>query len=87
MPEINASTTQIVFLDRDTLGGETEIKTPGFPHKMVCHAATPEALAAERIEQAEILVVNKVPISAATLNLACLVRAASAASITAGLGR
>ena len=61
---------KIVFLDRGTLGTEVELKSPGFPHELVCHDATSADLAAARAAAADVLVVNKVPITAETLDRA-----------------
>lgn len=65
---------KIVFLDRGTLGTDVELKSPGFPHELVCHDATPADLAAARAAAADVLVVNKVPITAATLERASHLR-------------
>jgi glycerate dehydrogenase len=55
----------IVFLDRATLA--VPLRTPGFPHDYREYAATTEAQAAERLRGATIAIINKVPLSAATL--------------------
>lgn len=61
---------KIVFLDRGTLGTKVELKSPGFLHELVCHDATPADLVVARAAAADVLVVNKVPITAATLERA-----------------
>jgi glycerate dehydrogenase len=55
----------IVFLDRATLA--VPLRTPGFPHDYRDYAATTAAQAAERLAGATIAIINKVPLSAATL--------------------
>ena len=55
----------IVFLDRGTLGAE--LRAPGFPHSYQEYAATPAQLVAERLRDATIAIINKVPMPAETL--------------------
>ena len=55
----------IVFLDRGTLGAE--LRAPGFPHSYQEYAATPARLVAERLRDATIAIINKVPMPAETL--------------------
>ena len=55
----------IVFLDRGTLGAK--LRAPGFPHSYQEYAATPAQLAAERLRDATIAIINKVPMPAETL--------------------
>src|SRR5262245_25700948 len=55
----------IVFLDRRTLGAE--LRAPGFPHSYQEYAATPAQLVAERLRDATIAIINKVPMPAETL--------------------
>ena len=55
----------IVFLDRGTLGAE--LRAPGFPHSYQVYAATPAQLVAERLRDATIAIINKVPMPAETL--------------------
>ena len=54
----------IVFLDRGTLGAE--LRAPEFPHSYQEYAATPTPLAAERLRDATIAIINKVPMPAET---------------------
>jgi glycerate dehydrogenase len=56
----------IVFLDRATLA--VPLRTPGFPHDYREYAATTAEQAAERLAGATIVVINKVPLRAATLS-------------------
>ena len=55
----------IVLLDRVTLGAE--LRAPGFPHSYQEYAATPAQLVAERLRDATIAIINKVPMPAETL--------------------
>jgi glycerate dehydrogenase len=55
----------VVFLDRATLA--VPLRTPGFPHDYREYAATTAEQAAERLAGATIAIVNKVPLTAATL--------------------
>jgi glycerate dehydrogenase len=55
----------IVFLDRATLA--VKLRTPGFPHDYREYAATTAEQAAGRLSGATIAIINKVPLSAATL--------------------
>ena len=55
----------IVFLDRGTLGAD--LRAPGFPHSYQEYAATPAQLVAERLRDATIAIINKVPMRAETL--------------------
>lgn len=57
----------IVFLDRDTISPETHLRQPAFAHDWVQHARTPSNQAAARIADADIVIVNKVKLSAETL--------------------
>jgi len=56
---------RIVFLDCATLAGKP--RTPGFPHDFREYATTTADQAAERLAGATIAIINKVPLSAATL--------------------
>ena len=60
----------IVFLDRDTLSPQTRLKTFGFPHTLVLHERTTPEQVAERIANADIVVLNKVRLSAEHLDAA-----------------
>jgi len=55
----------IVFLERDTL--EAELRVPSFAHRWVDYGATRPEEVAERLREATIAVVNKVPLGAAVL--------------------
>ena len=56
---------KIVFLDRGSLG--VPVRTPNFPHQYVEYDATSVDQIVERLADAEIVIVNKVPLRAATL--------------------
>jgi len=58
---------KIVFLDRDTISPNTTLRAPAFSHQWVQHARTTADEAATRIHDADIVVVNKVKLSANTL--------------------
>ena len=58
---------KIVFLDRDTLSPQTRLRTPAFPHELVCHGRTAATEVAPRIADADIVLVNKVRLDAAAL--------------------
>lgn len=55
---------KVVFFDRDTISPQTVLRTPSFPHTLELHArSTPEQVA-ERIADADIVLVNKVRLGA-----------------------
>jgi glycerate dehydrogenase len=54
---------KIVMLDRSTLSPGTVLRPPAFPHHLVTHDRTSGAAVAERIEDADIVITNKVPIT------------------------
>lgn len=58
---------RIVFLDRDTLAPEIELRKPGFEHRWIDFLRTYPEQVAERLEDATIAVVNKVPIRKAVI--------------------
>jgi glycerate dehydrogenase len=58
---------KIVFLDRATISPETVVRAPGFTHEWVSFDRTTMEDAAARIADADIVVVNKVKLSAQTL--------------------
>lgn len=58
---------KIVFLDRDTLPPETILRPLPLPHELVVHARTAPDQVAARIADADVVITNKVPISAAAL--------------------
>lgn len=60
----------IVFLDRDTLSPQTRLREPGFAHTLVCHGRTAPADVAERIADAQVVIVNKVRLDAQALDAA-----------------
>jgi glycerate dehydrogenase len=55
----------IVFLDRDTL--DAELRPPAFEHRWVNHGATRPEEVCERLRDATVAVVNKVPLRAEAL--------------------
>ncbi|WP_298953847.1 D-2-hydroxyacid dehydrogenase [uncultured Methylobacterium sp.] len=56
---------QIVFLDRETL--DATLKAPGFPHEYREYDVTAPGEIVERLKDADIAIVNKVPMRADTL--------------------
>jgi glycerate dehydrogenase len=57
----------IVFLDRDTISQDTTLRAPAFTHTWTQHDRTTAEQAAARIADADIVIVNKVKLSAETL--------------------
>lgn len=57
----------IVFLDRDTLSPGTQLRRPAFAHTWAEHGATAADAVAERIRDADIVITNKVRITADAL--------------------
>ncbi|GAA0772892.1 D-2-hydroxyacid dehydrogenase [Castellaniella ginsengisoli] len=55
---------RIVFLDRDSLPATAEFTGPQAPHELVAHPRTAPEQVAERIRDADIVIVNKVPLAA-----------------------
>ncbi len=60
----------IVFLDRETLSPQTRLRTPAFEHQLALHAQTSADAVAERIREADIVIVNKVRLTAQALSQA-----------------
>jgi glycerate dehydrogenase len=58
---------KIVFLDRGTLSPETVLRPPGFVHSLEAFDRTTPDQIAERIADADIVITNKVKLSAAAL--------------------
>ena len=54
----------IVFLDRETLPPETNLRSPSFEHRMVTYDRTAPEEVAGRIAAADIVITNKVPVQA-----------------------
>jgi glycerate dehydrogenase len=59
--------TRIVFLDRDTLSPETNLREFTFPHTLTVHARTAPHEVAARIADADIVITNKAPVRADAL--------------------
>ena len=53
---------RIVILDRDTLSPEACLRAPAFPHRLDVFAKTAPDEVAERIRDAEIVIINKAPL-------------------------
>lgn len=58
---------KIVFLDRDTLSPETVLRAPQFPHEIVTYARSTPDEVASRIADADVVITNKAPVSAAAI--------------------
>ena len=58
---------KIVFLDRDSIAPEIELRKPGFEHSWTNYPQTYPEQVAERLEGATIAVVNKVPVRKAVI--------------------
>ena len=58
---------KIVFLDRDTISPDTVLRAPAFAHEWVAYPRTDAHQTAERIADAEVVVVNKVKLPAEVL--------------------
>ena len=58
---------KIVFLDRDTISPDTTLRTPSFAHTWEQHNRTTADQAAARIHDADIVIVNKVKLTAEVL--------------------
>lgn len=60
----------IVFLDRDTISPQTQLRRPAFAHTWEEYPCTTADQVASRIAQADIVLVNKVKLPAAVLEVA-----------------
>ncbi|MBV9654919.1 MAG: D-2-hydroxyacid dehydrogenase [Acetobacteraceae bacterium] len=58
---------RLVFLDRATLGPRVTLRRPDFPHAWAEYEATVPAEIVERLQDATIAIINKVPLDAETL--------------------
>jgi glycerate dehydrogenase len=61
---------RIVFLDRDTIAPQVAVRRPGFAHHWTEHPRTAPNEIADRLADAGIVVTNKVPLRAETLQQA-----------------
>jgi glycerate dehydrogenase len=57
-----ARPARIVFLDRDSLAPQTQLRPFGFPHDLVVFDRTAAHEVTDRIVEAEIVITNKVPV-------------------------
>jgi glycerate dehydrogenase len=64
----------VVFLDRDTISPRTRLRSPSFAHEWREYGSTDAGQVAARIAGADIVITNKVPISAAALERAARVK-------------
>ena len=58
---------KIVFLDRSTIAPQIRLRRPNFEHELIEHASTSPEQVVERLRGATVAILNKVPLSAATL--------------------
>jgi glycerate dehydrogenase len=58
---------KIVFLDRSTIAPQIRLRRPSFEHELVEHAKTQPEQVVERLRGATVAILNKVPLTAATL--------------------
>ena len=58
---------RIVFLDRATIAPQIRVRPPSFAHELIEHAETSADQVVERLADASVAILNKVPISAAAL--------------------
>lgn len=71
---------RIVFLDRGTLSPQARLRKPAFDHELVLHDRTAPHEVAERIVDADIVVVNKVRLTAQALREARRLRLVAVAA-------
>lgn len=64
------SKANIVFLDRETLSSDTALRPPDISHRLQVYQRTDIDQAAERIQDADIVIVNKVPLRRAAIEAA-----------------
>ncbi len=68
------SPLRIVFLDRDSLPADADFQGPSIAHELILHPSTAPEQVPERIRDADIVVVNKVPVRAEALQQATRLR-------------
>lgn len=71
---------KLVFLDRSTLGPETLLRTPTFTHQMQLYDATYSEQIAGRVANADIVITNKVRLSADVIEQAPRLRMVAVAA-------
>lgn len=71
---------KIVFLDRDTLSPQTRLREPAFPHEIRLFGRTSTEQVAERIADAEVVIVNKVKLTQEALDVARRLRLVAVAA-------
>ncbi|WP_374572084.1 D-2-hydroxyacid dehydrogenase [Phenylobacterium sp.] len=57
----------IVFLDSDTIRPEVKLRAPNLPHAFCAYSSTAPDEVAERIAEADVVITNKVPLTAGTI--------------------
>lgn len=71
---------KLVFLDRSTLGPDTRLRSPKFAHQMQLHDATDPNDVADRVADADIVITNKVRLSASVIERASRLRMVAVAA-------
>ena len=71
---------KIVFLDRGTLSPQTKLRRPQFPHELQVYESTSSDQVAERIADADIVIVNKVRLPAEAIACARRLRLVAVAA-------
>ena len=61
---------RIVFLDRATIAPQVRLRRPSFEHELIQHEQTQPDEVVARLAGASIVIINKVPLSAAMLTRA-----------------
>ena len=61
------TTIRIVFLDRSTIAPRIRLRRPAFPHEFVEFSGTSEDEVVARLADADVAIINKVPLRAAAL--------------------
>lgn len=71
---------RVVFLDRDTLSPQTRLRPPAFPHELTIFGKTAPAEVVERIRDADIVITNKVRLTADAIAQASALRLVAVAA-------
>ena len=67
LDQYDRESARIVFLDRDSMPPEVVLRQPDLPCRMILYESTAPADVASRIAEADIVITNKVPITATDL--------------------
>jgi glycerate dehydrogenase len=80
MSDMDMAEMNVVFLDRDTLSPETTLRAFAFPHRLTIYDRTPPDAVDDRIAEADIVITNKVPLTAASIGAASRLKLIAAAA-------